>query len=122
MYEQDSAVLWSVEPNLIRGYEMVWVDDTVATNIAAPSIESESSAATLYVVSQSDILNVYFKTQEQQYLLRVYDLFGRVLIQRQQTASDTQVNINTSHLSSGIYFATLETLQGEPLATVKFLK
>jgi hypothetical protein len=101
---------------------MVWVDDTVATNIAAPSIESESSAATLYVVSQSDILNVYFKTQEQQYLLRVYDLFGRVLIQRQQTASDTQVNINTSHLSSGIYFATLETLQGEPLATVKFLK
>ena len=101
---------------------MVWVDDTVTTNIASPSVESESSAATLYVVSQSDILNVYFKTQEQQYLLRVYDLFGRVLIQRQQTASDTQVNINTSHLSGGIYFATLETLQGEPLATVKFLK
>lgn len=122
MYERDSAVLWSVEPNLIRGYEPVWVEDTDTMSTSSPSLHSESSAATLYVVSQGDVLNVYFKTREPQYLVRVYDLFGRMLIQRHQTANDTQADINTSHLSGGIYFATLETNNGEPFATVKFLK
>ncbi len=122
MFERDSAVLWSAEPNLIRGYEPVWLEeDDMST--AAPSLDSEASAATLYVVSQpGGTLNVHVICKQPHYVFRMYDLFGRLLTERRLTAEDTQLDLNIGHLSRGIYFSTLETTGGQPFATVKFLK
>lgn len=123
MYEHDSSIFLSVEPNLIRGYEPVWVEDSSEVSTNVNNIDSESTAATLYVVNiASGILGVHFSTNEPQYVFRMYDFFGRLLTERHLTAADKRVDINASHLSSGIYFGTLETLNGQPLATVKFLK
>lgn len=121
MYEQDSAVLWSAEPNLIRGYEPTWIDDNNTTT-GTPNLDSESTAATLYVVNQGSMLNVYFKATVPHFHFRMYDLFGRLLTERHLAEADTRVDINLSHLSAGVYFGTLETTDGKPFATVKFMR
>lgn len=124
MYERDSAVLWSVEPNLIRGYEPVWVEDTDTTEELTDvyDLDSEASAPTFYVFNQSgQTLQAHFKVKESRYYFRVYDLFGRLLIERHLSSESEHVDVNISHLSRGIYFSILETLDGRPFATVKFL-
>lgn len=123
MYEQDSAVLWSVEPNLIRGFEPVWEEEEEELTGLAPSMHSEATAATLYVSQPGGgMLNVHVICREPRYKFRMYDLLGRLLTERNLTADDTQIPINVSHLSGGVYFGTLETLSGQPFATVKFMK
>lgn len=124
MYERDSAVLWSVEPNLIRGYEPVWVEDSDTTETATNvySMDSEASAPTFYVFNQGgQTLQAHFKVKESKYYFRVYDLFGRLLIERHLSSDSKRVDVNIGHLSRGIYFSTLETLDGKPFATVKFV-
>jgi len=124
MFEQDSAVLWSVEPNLIRGYEPVWVEDndTAETTTDIYNVNSESTAPTFYVFNQDgQTLQAHFQVKESRYYFRVYDLFGRLLIERHLSSESTSANININHLSRGIYFSTLETLDGKPFATVKFV-
>ncbi len=124
MFERDSAVLWSVEPNLIRGYEPAWVEDSDTTETLTDvyDLDSESSAPTFYVFNQSgQTLQAHFKVKESRYYFRVYDLFGRLLIERHLSSENERVDVNINHLTRGIYFSTLETLNGKPFATVKFV-
>ncbi len=124
MFERDSAVLWSVEPNLIRGYEPVWLEDSDTAEAVTDvyDLDSEASAPTFYVFNQSgQTLQAHFKVKESRYYFRVYDLFGRLLIERHLSSETEHVDVNINHLSRGIYFSTLETLEGKPFATVKFV-
>lgn len=124
MYERDSAVLWSVEPNLIRGYEPVWIEDTDTIDTATDlhDLNSKPSEPTFYVFNQGgQTLQAHFQVEETRYYFRIYDLFGRLLIERHLSADNERVDVNISHLTRGIYFSTLEALDGKPFATVKFI-
>jgi hypothetical protein len=124
MFERDSTVLWSVEPNLIRGYEPVWLEDndTTDTTTDVYDLDSESATPTFYVFNQGgQTLQAHFQVKESRYYFRVYDLFGRLLVERHLSSETTSANININHLTRGIYFSTLETLDGKPFATVKFV-
>lgn len=124
MFERDSTVLWSVEPNLIRGYELGTIEDTDTAETATDvyDLNSESSAPTFYVFNQGgQTLQAHFKVKESRYYFRVYDLFGRLLIERHLSSDSERVDVNINHLTRGIYFSTLETLEGKPFATVKFI-
>ncbi|MDX2001667.1 MAG: T9SS type A sorting domain-containing protein [Chitinophagales bacterium] len=118
MFVQDSSILSSVEPNLVKVYSQPVISTGGTADI-------DVREAAFYVVNDHNLnLIICSKKNGLNSIERVtvYDLFGRELYTHPLTTDNERNEVDISNYSSGIYFACLEDVNRKAISTRKFKK